>query len=395
MQQTILIPVQPVALSALNLHTTSAQITAKLANDARNTVLTTVSQMIDNMQQIIVSYNKAFCLPLQSITNSISNYSAIQQIQPLSSECLWSSLSLHITNCIMLKQQMFADIAAQQRLAETHLSNIQQAILVLQQQSMPQIQTVETQPVTPIHVQNISVHSSQISHSTPTAVAVSNSTNNTVTKPSNVHAIPNSMYRKSHSNRSNVSVDKPITKPKRTRRGYNGPYSEDEQRFMRNWKYIESPQDIIQMSRQMEDQFKVKRSPYGLSQKMYQLGLINSRLKAIFQRQLEKKTLSENETHNENNAIEDQSGAQCTVRFRTEEVVFIRNTLMKNHNDEAPRKLYWRFTEKFPHWKDITNAYQKFYHKYWTLSHEMEKKRRIPLPDISAVPRKKMKFEIV
>ena len=72
-------------------------------------------------------------------------------------------------------------------------------------------------------------------------------------------------------------------KKKRKRRGYNGPYSEEEKKFMKDFAKNETTEDIIELSIKMENKFKVKRSPYGLAQKMYQMGIINSRLKAIFQ----------------------------------------------------------------------------------------------------------------
>ena len=87
----------------------------------------------------------------------------------------------------------------------------------------------------------------------------------------------------SQSTNGNVNVNANVNKRKRKRRGYNGPYSEEEQSFMRNWPKNQTPQDILNMSNAMEHRFKVKRSPYGLAQKMYQMGIINSRLKAIFQ----------------------------------------------------------------------------------------------------------------
>ena len=55
--------------------------------------------------------------------------------------------------------------------------------------------------------------------------------------------------------------------------------------------------------------------------------------------------------------------------FTSQELKYL-NQLINDYNNEQPRKLFWRFIQKFTNWNDTQKSYQKFYHKYWTLTNE-------------------------
>ena len=337
----------------------NASVSTQFGVETRNTILNTISTMLDNLQQVLLTYNKAFAIPMQSMTKSIQNYSTLQQIQNISSSHLWKSLDNDISNAILINEQMWKEINNQKVTTTNQLTNMHQAIKQLCQQnillidqnnnnkniSLSQILTTNIPTVQNITISDISPpslsnqnHKQMINgpvlllNNAKTAnnnnnsngnINNSNNHNNGVTmnmsnnsrilssdnyghtilhpKVQNVnghnrsslnqhseqHTNPspniNNNNNSFNNNQPNHHHNNHSAKRKRKRRGYNGPYSEEEQNFMRNWQKNQTPQDILKMSNEMEKKFKVKRSPYGLAQKMYQMNIINSRLKAIFQ----------------------------------------------------------------------------------------------------------------
>jgi len=217
----------------------------------------------------------------------------------------------------------------------------------------------------------------------------------------------------SNDTNSNINGNISNNRKKRKRRGYNGPYSEEEKNFMKDFNRNKTTEDIIALSIEMENKFKVKRSPYGLAQKMYQMGIINSRLKAIFQRQFQNEGNinhsddSSDNNNNSNNGLlaynnvyhsheskesnlnmntntkatspstinsnNSSNGSSIAINkrrpFTSQELNYL-NQLINDYNNEQPRKLFWRFAQKFKNWNEPTKSYQKFYHKYWTLTNE-------------------------
>ena len=63
----------------------NASLSTQFGVETRNAVLNAISTMLDNLQQILLTYNKAFAIPMESMTKSIQNYSTLQQIQNISS----------------------------------------------------------------------------------------------------------------------------------------------------------------------------------------------------------------------------------------------------------------------------------------------------------------------
>ena len=455
LSQISIVPQQPsqqqsqsIALNIKNNAITlppNASLSTQFGVETRNTVLNAISTMLDNLQQELLTYNKAFAVPMESMTKSIQNYSTLQQIQNISSTHLWKSLNNDIANCILLNDQMWKEILNHKTKMMHELTNIHQAIQQLHQQKIvlidtpsnfalntnnnnnnnqhiinnlnianisnisnaqnrnnnqtksqsqfpqfPKIQNIATgttiqniciqdinHPISsnqfngnlihnanPIinnvqnqilampplsadnnndenkcneniingqvynselhgHINLNNRHKNSNGHinitNTVNKINVSdngiNNDNNHQNRPQNQHIttskngngngnvpsgfkqlfLRNDNSNSTHSTLSNPTNPSSSSKRKRKRRGYNGPYSEEEQNFMRNWPKNQTPQDILNMSNAMENRFKVKRSPYGLAQKMYQMGIINSRLKAIFQ--VRKNIKSEREIH--------------------------------------------------------------------------------------------------
>eukprot|EP01084_Bolivina_argentea_P078410 142267_1 len=351
----------------LNPINNNTSVSILLGIQSRNTILNTIKNMLNNLQNVLFQYNTAFTFPIQSITNKLNNSSTQSTI--------FQSISNDIQTCLLLQDKMWKDIITQKTAADSELYAVQQNIINLQQSNTLYIKPQQVPPNTPfIILKTLPNHNTYNSSQTLSSVHC----NNSVPLVSNRSlGSTTSIIQSIESNASGPKIKTPdnkkIDKRKRKRRGYNGPYSDEEKKFMINYNKnnkCETTNDIVNLSNAMETKFKVKRSPYGLSQKMYQMNLINSRLKALFQRQFanESKQVSQ-ECVNESI---DNNEIKLSIKRRTfmaEESNYI-NQLIANHINEKPRKLFWRFTQKFTEWNNDSKSYQKFYHKYWTLTND-------------------------
>eukprot|EP01083_Nonionella_stella_P045853 122900_1 len=352
--------------------------------ESRNRILTIITNMFDNLQKLLLHYNNAFTFSIQSLTNTV-NHSLMQSHDTLNQNTL-----NHIQTCLIVQQKMWKEILNHKRIADSQLSAVQSNIRRLQQQKLIFINPINF-------------------HIIPTATAPIRTIIPITTQPQIVlnqrlpflhnqrSQISNARIAPSTSTvPSTVTTETAMHKKKRKRRGYNGPYSVEEKQFMTDFNdkhKCDTTDDIIALSEELATKFKVKRSPYGLAQKMYQMNIINSRLKALFQRKFEDEdkeqmvVIPEHVSHattaphtTEDADTDGQSTSyDCAKRWRPfvqEEVQFIRE-LIQRYEHENSRKLYWRFLQRFADWKDDSKAYQRFYHKYWTLITEHRNKKNI------------------
>ena len=65
-------------------------------------------------------------------------------------------------------------------------------------------------------------------------------------------------------------------------RDYDGPYSSEEVRFIQQFGSIHTTEDIIALCLKIEHQFKIRRLPCDMAQKLYSMGMINRRLRTIY-----------------------------------------------------------------------------------------------------------------
>lgn len=304
-------------------------ISNALQIQSRNDILAAVSKQLQNLQHILQVYNSTFTFVIKSLGLKLTNL--MNNGHHLSSQ----TIAEDIQKIINIQNKMWTDLNEQKNITDQELNRVkhtlitqrhsQQASSILIKQQNDINNVISSQLNNPMvtqlaHTYNYTVSDdlSQLIHSVnnssnihpnkynilnvnnpfivnsnhPNTATVTNMNTNTnkvdedVPKLMVQHSTPTINF--------NLNCNKTSEKKKRKRRGYNGPYSEEEKKFMKEFDRNQTTEDIIALSIEMENKFKVKRSPYGLAQKMHQMGIINSRLKAVFQVCLSNVPLSRN-----------------------------------------------------------------------------------------------------